>query len=127
MLMVCLGFTINAQVQNKSFSNDTIQADTTEYVSNRLIKGYSNTVLVFAFTKTDVADSLSVAKIQGSMDNSAFIDLTDASANLTNTTTDGTTALYVTNPLFLYYRGFLAAATGDTVAITNAGFYIKEE
>ena len=127
MLMVSLGFTVSAQKQNKPFSNDTIQADTNLYPSNVKVTGYSGSVVEFAFTKADVADSMSVAKIQGSMDNSAFIDLTDATANLTSTTTDGTTVLYVTNPVFLYYRGFLACATGDTVAVTNPGIYIKED
>jgi len=127
MLTISLGLVVNAQVQSKSFANDTVKGDTNAYVSNLLIDGYSNTVLVFAFTKTDIADSLSAAKIQGSMDNLTFVDLTDASANLTNTTTDGTSALYVENPVFLYYRGFLSCATGDTVAVTNAGFYVKKE
>jgi len=127
MLTISLGLVVNAQVQSKSFANDTIVSDTNTYVSNLLIDGYSNTVLLFAFTKSDVKDSLSTAKIQGSVDNSVFVDLVDASANLTNTSTNGTTILYVTNPKMFYYRGFLSCASGDTVAVTNASFYIKKE
>lgn len=119
--------TASAQVQSKTFSNDTISGDTNLYASNVAVTGYSSFVVEFAFTKVDVTDSLSVAKMQGSMDNTNWVDLTDATANLTNTTTDGTTILYVTNPVFLYYRGFLACAASDVVAITNPGIYIKED
>ena len=122
-----LVFALNAQVQNKSFDNDTIKGDTTTYASNKKVDKYSTTVVTFTFTKADVADSLSKACIQGSNDNSTFWDISDASANLTSTTTDGTTRLYLTNPLDLYYRGFLSCATGDTVAVTDAYFIIKED
>ena len=126
-LFVMLGMTVSAQVQYKSFAADTIAADTSVYLSNRAVDKYTSTVVSFVFTKADIADSLSVAKLQGSMDNSTWIDLADATANLTNTSTDGTSILYVTNPIFLYYRGFLACASGDSVDIPNAWFVIKED
>jgi hypothetical protein len=129
MLVIGLGLVANAQEQFKPFPNDTVMADTNTYISNKFVDGYSNTVVIFAFTKKDVKDSLSVAKIQGSMTNEdgSFIDVTDATGNLTNTSTDGTTILYVENPIHFYYRGFLACATGDTVAVTDPGIYLKKE
>lgn len=126
-LLIALGVTVNAQNQLRSFDNDTIKGDTNTYVSNKKIPEYKDILVAFAFTKSDVTDSLSVAKMQGSFDNSTFVDLTDTNASLTTTTTDGTTVLYVTDPIYLYYRGFLAAATGDTVAITDAKFIIKKD
>ena len=127
LLFVVLGMTANAQVQYKTFADDAINADTTTYVSNVVVTKFSTITLGFAFTKVDGTDSLSAAKIQGSMDNTNYVDLVDATANLTNTSTDGTTVLYVTSPVFLYYRGLLSCATGDTVAVTNAIFTIKED
>ena len=126
-LLAVVAMAANAQVQNKSFDNDTIAADTNTYESNYVVDKYSTSTVLFGFTKVDVADSLNVAKMQGSLDNSNWVDLTDATANLTSTTTDGTTILYITNPKFLYYRGYLSCATGDTVAVTNAGFIVKED
>ena len=126
-MLVAFTFTVDAQKQLKSFANDTVQAETLTYVSNKKVEQYANQVVIFAFTHTDIQDSLSVAKMQGSVDNTNFFDLTDATASLTETTTDGTTALYVTNPKFLYYRALLTAATGDTVKITNAYFIVKED
>ena len=117
----------NAQKQVKQFASDTISADTNVYVSNTLVKKYSNTSVAFVFTKADITDSLSVAKMQGSMNNSTWVDLTDATANLANTSTDGTTTLYIVNPIYLYYRGFLACASGDAVNVTSAWFVIKED
>lgn len=127
LLFAFVAFALNAQVQNKLFLNDTISGDTTTYTSNAKVDEYSTQVVLFGFTKADVTDSLSVAKMQGSLDNSNWVDLADATANLAATTTDGTTVLYVTNPVFLYYRGFLACATGDIVAVTNARIIIKED
>ncbi len=126
-LLFMLGITVSAQVQYKSFAADTVSADTSVYLSNRAVDKYTTVVVSFVFTKADITDSLSVAKMQGSMDNSTWIDLTDATANLTNTSTDGTSILYVTNPIYLYYRGFLACASGDAVDIPNAWFVIKED
>ena len=127
MLMVGLGLTVNAQVQNKLFTNDTVSADTNTYTSNVKVDKYSTVVVEFGFTKSDVTDSLSVAKMQGSLDNTNWVDVADATASLAATSTDGTTILYVVNPVYLYYRGFLACATGDVVAVTNARIIIKED
>jgi len=127
LLFVVLGITASAQKQSYPFANDTVQADTSTYAGNRAVEKYSTTVVTFTFVKVDVADSLSVAKIQGSNNNVNFYDLADASANLAATSTDGVSRLYVTNPLDLYYRGFLACASGDTVAVTNAILIVKED
>jgi len=127
IFVLAFTFNVDAQKQNKAFADDTIKAETNLYVSNQIVKEYSTTVITFTFTKADVTDSLSVAKIQGSNDNTTFYDISDASANLSVTSTDGTTRLYVVNPLDLYYRGVLTCASGDTVAITNPAIIIKED
>jgi hypothetical protein len=126
LAILSLAITSNAQVLNLKFSDDIIEGDTTTYTPNYVVNKYSNAFVAFAFTKTDVTDSLSIARMEGSMDNENFIALT-GNAALTETTTDGTTVLYVTSPKYLYYRGFLACASGDTVSITNARFIIKED
>ncbi len=125
--MMLSAMTAQAQKQYKTFANDTIKAEVATYPSNAKVTKYSTQVVIFSFRKIDVADSLSAAKIQGSTDNSAWYDLSAASANLTETTTDGTTRLYVTNPVDLYYRGYLSCATGDTVAVTYPTLIIKED
>ena len=129
LLVSALSFSFNAEAQKqyKEFDDDTLAAETGTYKSNYKVTKYSKQVVAFTFTKADVADSLSVAKIQGSNDNTAFYDLADASANLAKTTTDGTTRLYVENPVDLYFQAILTTATGDTVAITDAAFIIKED
>lgn len=124
---IALFINVDAQKQYKPFADDTIKATTNLYASNKLVDKYSTQIVTFTFTHTDVADSLSVAKIQGSNDNTTFYDLADASANLLITSTDGTTRLYVVNPLDRYYRGVLTCATGDTVAITDPAIIIKED
>jgi len=127
LAIVLIGMTANAQKGLRQFADDTIKADINTYVLNKKVDQYANQVVIFTFTKADVADSLSAAKIQGSNDNVTFYDLAASSANLTTTTTDGTTRLYVTNPLDLYYRGYLSCATGDTVAVTNPDMMLKED
>ena len=127
--IIVLAFTINvdAQKQNKPCADDTIKADTNIYVSNYNVDKFSTTVVIFSFTKEDLTDSLNVAKIQGSIDNSEFYDLTDASASLVVLTTDGTSRLYVDNPIDLFFRAFLSCAASDTVAITNPTWIVKED
>lgn len=127
VIVLFLTVNVEAQKQYKTFTDDAINADTTLYVSNFKVTKYSTQVVVFTFTHTDGTDSLAIAKIQGSNDNSAFYDLADASANLLETTTDGTSRLYVINPKDLYFRGWLSCAAADTVAITDASFIIKED
>lgn len=126
LISLLFAVTASSQVQYKPFSDDTIKADTNTYKSNRIVKKYTTTVVAFTFTKSDVADSLAKCNMRGSMDNTTFVDLT-GNAALTTTTTDGTTTLYVTNPIYLYYDAFLSCATGDTVAVTNPSFIIKED
>jgi len=127
IIVLVFTFNVDAQKQYKTFTDDAINADTTLYVSNQKVTKYSTQVVIFTFTHTDGTDSLAIAKIQGSNDNTAFYDLADASANLSVTSTDGTTRLYVTNPKDLYFRGWLSCAAADTVAITDAAFIIKED
>ena len=127
IIVLACNFSVNAQIQNKPFADDTIKGDTNIYVSNLPVTKYSTQVVIFSFTHVDVADSMNVARIQGSTDNSEFYNLPDASSFSLAKTTDGTTRLYVTNPLDLFYRAFLSCATGDTVAVTNPTWLIKED
>ena len=127
VMLFAFTFTVDAQKQNKPFADDTIKADTNIYVSNYRVDKFSTTTVIFSFTHVDVADSLNVAKIQGSMDNDEFYDISDATATSFDKTTDGTTRLYVTNPVDLFFRTFLSCATGDTVAITNPTWIVKED
>ena len=127
LMLAVLGTAAFGQKQYKSFTNDTVQGNTLTYASNVKVTKYANSYVGFIFTHTDVTDSLSVAKLQGSFDNSTFVDCDDETASLSLTTTDGTSILYLTSPKYLYYRAVLTAATGDEVAITNAVFIIKED
>lgn len=104
---------------------DTVAAETVYYTYARPVKTFDG-ILGWIFTKTDITDSLSICKMQGSMvsDFSAVVDLTGTAA-LLNTTTDGTTFLYVTDPVYLYYRLKLTAASGDSVKITNCKLIYK--
>lgn len=117
ILALVFSMDVEAQEVYKTFDNDTVQGDTNMYPLGRKIKDYAG-IVAFQFTKTDVADSLNKAVIQGSMNNTNWTDLT-GTAVLSETSTDGTTVLYVTTPKYLWYRGFLSAASADTVAITN--------
>jgi F420-0:gamma-glutamyl ligase-like protein len=115
---------VSAQRIDKTFAVDTVKA-TTKYYTSPIIKS-SDGVLGFLVNKKDIADSLSVLKLQGAME-SAFaypIDLTGTAA-LANTTTDGTVFLYVSDPIYLYYRLKATAATGDTVALPTVRLIYK--
>lgn len=107
--------------------NDTIKGDTTVFATVKT--SYSGGAVTFEFTTVDIADSLSVACIQGTMDESGLTGWTNltGTANLANTSTDETTHLYVSPPLtYLWYRSFAACAIGDTVAVTNAYLMYKK-
>lgn len=124
-LILAFVFTANAQKANKSFSNTQIAGDTSYFDAGWKSTIYSG-FLGYFVTKADVADSLSILRMEGSMDGTNFVALT-GNAALTTTTTDGSTLLYVTSPKYIYYRLMAAAATGDTVNLTNLKFIYKLE
>jgi hypothetical protein len=117
---------INAQ-KTEYFTNDTVQGAETIYFtySKGTVSEYGG-VIGFQFTKTDIADSCSVLRIEGSIDNSAFVGLS-GNAALTETTTDGTTILYEETPIYRYYRLAATCAVGDTVKFENVRFIWKKE
>lgn len=120
------GSLANAQKRNSLLAtNDTIAAETTYYNPSDKVILHSG-VVGFFISKKDVADSLSVLKMQGSMDNTNFVDLT-GNAALAETTTDGITFLYVTAPLYLYYRLKGTAASGDSVDMQTVRYIYKED
>lgn len=117
--------TASAQRINQSFVSDTAISGTIYFTSARTIST-SDGVLGFIFTKTDIKDSCTILRMQGAMESSfaAPIDQT-GTATLTNTTTDGTTFLYVTSPVYLYYRLKATVASGDSVKFTNVRLIYK--
>jgi hypothetical protein len=134
-LIVCLvvvAMTASAQRIDKSFvcatcavTSDTVAAETVYYSYAVPVKT-SDGILGFQFTKADLTDSCSVIKMQGSQFSTftSVVDLTGTAA-LANTTTDGTTFLYVTDPVYLFYRLKVTAASGDAVKFTNVKLIYK--
>ena len=130
-----VALSVDAQQYVQTFSNDTVQADTTYFPSSSSAPGtlrpsygikssISTGVVSFTFTHTDVADSLSFAGIEGSNDATNWT----SAATLAATSTDGTSTIYTSTPLsWLYYRVRLSCATDDTVAITNPKLIYKEK
>lgn len=114
-------FFANAQKIERVFTTDTVKGAETLYfyIDGYKFIDYKDVVLSFTGTKTDVADSLSLFRIQGA-NKSDFTDATNLTGNaaLTKTTTNGAFLLYVTDPIYLYYRLAATCATGDTVIIS---------
>lgn len=109
-------------------ANDTVKADT-NYIPSA--SGFKHTIsggsVSYTFTHTDVADSLSYARLEWSDDQTTWTALT-GNAALGETSTDGQSKVYDYTPLVhLYYRAAIACAAGDTVAVTGQIFMIKEE
>lgn len=125
ILISALSAIINAQQGFVDFDNDTISADTNTYSLGQKVKTTLG-VIGFEFYKVDVTDSLSICRLEGSMDGDEWTALT-GTATLAATTTDGRTLLYTSTLYYLYYRAFLACASGDEVAITYPYFIYKEE
>jgi len=129
-MLVGLGLTLNAQKVVKEFAADTVKGAETVYfpMAGNKIELYAG-VVSFSFAKTDIADSLSLLRIQGA-NRSDFADATNltGTAALAYTTTDGYTVLYTTPPIYLYYRLAATCAAGDTVRLYNVtGLYKKVE
>ena len=127
--------TSNAQQYVQTFSNDTVQGDTTYFPSSSsdptalspsygLKSTISTGVISFTFTHEDVADSLAFAGIEGSNNATNWHIVSSVAA----TSTDGESVVSISTPLsFLYYRVRLSCLTGDEVAITNPKLIYKEK
>jgi len=110
--------------------DDTIKADTNYYpsTSGYIISKITTGSISFTFTHTDVTDSLKYARLEWSDDLVTWTAAPTGTGVLANTTTNGQSKIYLSTPLTaLYYRAFLACATGDTVAITNPTLMYKEK
>lgn len=128
-LLVLVALTANAQKYFYEAADDTVKYDTNTYPSATSYIKVPNAdgVVSFTFTHTDVADSLSFARLEGSDDGSTWTALT-GNAALSNTTTDGQSKIYTSNPLiYLYYRSRIACAATDSVAITDPILMYKGE
>jgi hypothetical protein len=126
---LALGVSLSAQQYKYTFANDTVKGDTNYYPSpTGFIKSVTSTgVVSFTLTHTDVKDSLKYVRLEGSDDAITWVALT-GNAALVNTTTDGTSKIYASTPLtYLYYRAFVAAASGDTVAVTSPILIYKDK
>jgi len=131
ILLALVSLAANAQLRNVSLAADTVKGAETIYFAPSFNYVYSGTSLYaglvgFQFTKTDVADSLSVLKMQGSYDGTNYVDLTSTTSSLTNTTTNGNFFLYEVNPVFLKYRLLATCASGDTVRFSNVRYIHKD-
>jgi len=129
LFALILGISVNAQKYFYEAADDTVKYDTNTYPSaTSYIKVTKASGLIsFTFTHTDVADSLSFARLEGSDDGSTWVALT-GNAALSNTTTDGQSKIYTSNPLiYLYYRSRIACAATDSVAVTDPILMYKEE
>ena len=129
-VIAVLGIALHAQSSYyDGFASEQIQGDTSYYPNSNGYKAKKTTgVVSFTFAKTDVADSLSFARIEGRDATDDTWKVLTGTAALVNTSTDGVTKLYTTTPnIYLYYRVGLACATGDTVSISNQTFMIKED
>lgn len=118
---------VDAQKVLQGFDTDTVQGAETVYFTagSSIVK--TGGVVSFTLDKTDVADSLNALTIQGSVDGTNYASLTDATASLSSTTTDGVTILYEVSPKYLYYRLAATCAATDTVIISDCKFMYKED
>lgn len=130
MFTLLLGMSVNAQKYYYEAADDTIKADT-NYIpssSGYDLKNIESGVLSFTFTHTDVADSLSYAKIEWRNSTSDSWTAYTGNAIVANTSTDGQSRIYISTPLIdRYARVRLSCASGDTVAITNQTLMLKED
>ena len=124
IIMVLLLFSFaDAQKINQGWATvtpDTLAgADTTYYTSPKITK--YGAVVGFVYNVTAIADSCNNIIMQGSMDNSHYLDITSVVR-----TTQDTTMLDI-NPEYLYYRLFTSTAAGDSSQFDDVKFIYKEE
>jgi hypothetical protein len=127
LAIVLIGMSASAQKRERGFTTDTVQgAETVYFTFAGKIEKY-NGVVAFSGTKTDVADSLNLFRIQGA-NWSDFRDATNLTGDgaLVNTTTDGGFNLFITPPTYMYYRLAATCAAGDTVIITTPKLTYRE-
>ena len=121
---------LNAQKVLYFSSNDTIKGDT-NYVpssSGYALQNIESGALSFTFTHTDVDDSLSFAGLEWRNNTDDSWAAYTGNGILSTTSTDGTSKVYISTPLIdRFVRARLSCASGDTVAITNQTFMLKED
>lgn len=132
MGLILIGLALNIEAQKIYYpvANDTVKGDTNYIPSS---SGYDLTniqdgALTFTFTHTDVADSLSFARIEWRNSTSGTWVAYTGNAALSNTTTDGQSKIYLSTPLLdRYVRIGIACASGDTVSVTNQVLMLKTD
>jgi hypothetical protein len=124
-LLAFVALAVDAQRIDQSFVSDTAISGTIYFTRAAPIKTFDG-VLGFIFTRTDIKDSCTVLRMQGAME-SAFAAPVDqtGTGTVAATTTDGTYFLYVTSPVYLYYRLKATVASGDSVKFTNVRLIYK--
>lgn len=129
LMCVLLGSTAFSQKYYYTPDPVSVQGDTS-YIPSAAgydTKNIESGVISFTFTKADVADSLSIARLEGSDNGVVWIAQAGTGALLA-TTTDGTSKMYLSTPLiYRHYRVILACASGDTVTVTNQVLMLKED
>jgi hypothetical protein len=132
VIMVLLGSVLNTEAQRIYYpvANDTVKGDT-NYIPSESgydLRNFNDGSLSFTFTHTDVADSLSFARIEWRNTTTGTWEAYTGNAALVNTTTDGQSKIYLTTPIIdRYVRIGIACASGDTVALTKQILLFKTE
>lgn len=129
LVLAVVAIAANAQKYYSLPANDTVASDTNYLPSSTGydLKNIESGAFSYTFTHTDVADSLSFARIEYSNDGTTWTAYTGNGA-LTLTTTDGQSRLYVSTPLIdRYVRAAVACASGDSVALTGQVLMLKED
>jgi hypothetical protein len=132
VIMVLLGAVLNTEAQRIYYpvANDTVKGDT-NYIPSESgydLRNFNDGSLSFTFTHTDVADSLSFARIEWRNTTTGTWEAYTGNAALVNTTTDGQSKIYLTTPIIdRYVRIGIACASGDTVALTKQILLFKTE
>ncbi len=116
----------DAQQYNRGFvtagTPDTLAgADTNLYAFPEKITKYSG-VVSFTYLTTNIEDSCNNIIMQGSQDNTTWINVATEPSLITADST-----MQDENPNYLYYRLFASTAAGDSVAFDAVNFVYKEE
>lgn len=124
MVLLLVSFA-DAQKNNIGWSSslpDTLAgADSLYFTSPAKIPKYTG-VASFTYLTTNLEDSCNNIIMQGSQDNSTWIDVATEPSFITADST-----MQDENPNYLYYRLFMSTAAGDSVQVDAINFVYKEE
>jgi len=128
LLLVFIGLTLNVEAQfaNVAFNSsgvDTVTNATQNYTPNIQIPYYSG-IVEFYSNVTNIVDSINTVNMQGSMDNSNWIN-TGSTGYIASPSTLASFVVYETPPKFLYYRLNVVVNSGDSVSLGNTRFVYK--